>query len=894
MTTTDLIPAQYVVRAVAAVPHLNGTFYDLVHEPTGARHVHLAVPDRNNSFCVLYRTPPPDSSGVPHIMEHCVSGGSRRFPPGAGGDMYNRSLLTDINGMTQADNTTYYFATRNATDYMNWMEYVVDVSLFPRLEVDTFLKHRGHFELDDDGGLRFVGTVFNEMKAVFGSPRHHEFLALRKALYEPGHPYSFYAAGDPAEMPSLTYEQLLDFNKRHYHPGNATFISRGDVPLDRILAATEEIMGDSFERRAPSEVPDIARWSAPSRLEAAVPSGDGQTTVAWLGSGSTDAYRRLLLELAHDIFFTSPDGAVRRALGGTLTSLVAPLRRVMLVASTTGTDDPERMEASVLEALDVSVDSRTLDDAIARFQLRRREQADALGTYLDAILPAVLYDGDAAEALTLDASRADVADLREAVRTDLVGNAHRALITLHPDAQLEDRVRETEETWLADLGRELTDDRRAAIVAETTRLTTPPTATYERRGLTPDEALSILDAPEPSGVHGPVTFYEQPTGGLTYVRVRIDLSGVPADDIPALRLLADACARDVARSSSRVDGVSGQTHTRVDAAGEKCLHWLEIGLRAREEDAGAIVDAIRTTLGGDSSVDDLVVPARTRIERSVMPDAQVHLRRLAASALRRSALYDEWVRGLSQLACLRQPATIARDALMVTGRVTACVIGERNTIADDLAGVLGNLPAGTCPAAPDDVLDLALPHRARVTQLPVAFTCEAFRVPGLLDPDGPAIAVLTQQMWSGYLNTEIRRGGAYGVDYGVLPGRGLLWISSRRDPLPDNTYTAIAETLRRVAEGEWDATTADDAKLAILRVTDPVDSPAASARRAWNATFTGQTSQLWSAYRRRVLDVSDEDTMFAASSLLGKGSRATLAGRALLDQTGPYDEIEEL
>src|SRR6266404_8852981 len=93
-TTTEFIPTSYDVRAV--VPYMNGTFYDLVHERTGARFVHLAVPDRNSSFCVLYRTPPPDSTGVPHIMEHCVSGGSRRFPPGAGGDMYNRSLLTDI------------------------------------------------------------------------------------------------------------------------------------------------------------------------------------------------------------------------------------------------------------------------------------------------------------------------------------------------------------------------------------------------------------------------------------------------------------------------------------------------------------------------------------------------------------------------------------------------------------------------------------------------------------------------------------------------------------------------------------------------------------------------------------------------------------------------------
>jgi Zn-dependent M16 (insulinase) family peptidase len=866
--TADVIPAGYDARSVVAVPRQNGTLYDLVHEATGARFVHLAVLDRNSSFCVLYRTPPPDSTGVPHIMEHCVSGGSRRFPPGAGGDMYNRSLLTDINGMTQADNTTYYFATRNPIDYMNWLEYVVDVSLFPRLEVDTFLKHRGHLEFGDDGKLRFVGTVFNEMKAVFGSPRHHEFLALRKALYDGTHPYANYAGGDPAEMPSLTYEQLRAFNHAHYHPGNATFISRGDVPLDRILEATQGIVGDGFEKRAPSDIPDIVRRRQPTRLEAPMHAGDGQTTLAWVTSPSTDPYRRLLLELANDLL-----------LAHDTTSLVMPLRRIVVTATTTGID--ESFESRVLELLNGGVSDGALRDAVAQIEARRSEQANALGTFLDAVLPGVLYDGDTADALNLDPTRANVADLKQVVRQELIDNAHRALITLHPDPTLEDSVRETEQAWLATLERELTAERREEIVAETARLATPVTADFPRRGLTLEEGLSILDAPGASSTHGPVTFYEQPTGGLAYLRLRIDLSGLDMERVPSLRLFADAI--------SRADGVTAEVHTRVDATATRCIHWLEIGLRALDRDTSRLLDEARTALGTRTTDDDDVARARTNLERSVMPDAQTHLRRLAASSLRRSARLDDLVRGLSQ-----RPTIAAFDDLITSGRITACVIGSSGEIADDVAAMITSLPAEDEPRPPDDVLDGDRPHRARVAQLPVAFTCKAFRIGGLDDPDVAPIAVLTQRMWAGYLNTEIRRGGAYGIDFGVLPGRGLLWISSRRDPLPDNTYRAIDETIRRVADGSFDGPGADDAKLAILRTTDPVDSPAAAARRAWIATFTGQTTDKWNAYRRRVLEVTDADTERVARMLIGQGSKATLAGRVLLDETGPYDEIEEI
>src|SRR5581483_172215 len=127
----------------------------------------------------------------------------------------------------------------------------------------------------------------------------------------------------------------------------------------------------------------------------------------------------------------------------------------------TGID--ERFEDRVLERLAGDIDEAKLDEALTQIEIARGEQSDALGTYLDAILPAVLYDGDPVEALTLDVTRANLTDLRDVIREELIENNHRALITLHPDPQLEDRVRETEERWLADLERDLTPERRGEI-----------------------------------------------------------------------------------------------------------------------------------------------------------------------------------------------------------------------------------------------------------------------------------------------------------------------------------------------------------------------------------------------------------------------------------------------
>ena len=74
------------------------------HEKSGARLMQIANHDDNKVFSIAFRTPPTDSTGVPHILEHCVLSGSRKYTTKEPFmDMVKGSLQTFINAMTFSD-----------------------------------------------------------------------------------------------------------------------------------------------------------------------------------------------------------------------------------------------------------------------------------------------------------------------------------------------------------------------------------------------------------------------------------------------------------------------------------------------------------------------------------------------------------------------------------------------------------------------------------------------------------------------------------------------------------------------------------------------------------------------------------------------------------------------
>ncbi|TNN30091.1 Presequence protease, mitochondrial [Liparis tanakae] len=172
----------FTVREVVEVPDLFLTAVKLTHDATGAQHLHAARDDSNNLFSVQLRTTPMDSTGVPHILEHTVLCGSKKFPcRDPFFKMLNRSLSTFMNAFTASDYTMYPFSTQNRKDFQNLLSVYLDAVFFPCLREQDFWQEGWRLEnetaTDLNSPLVFKGVVFNEMKGAFVRLRYFIFIA---------------------------------------------------------------------------------------------------------------------------------------------------------------------------------------------------------------------------------------------------------------------------------------------------------------------------------------------------------------------------------------------------------------------------------------------------------------------------------------------------------------------------------------------------------------------------------------------------------------------------------------------------------------------------------------------------------------------------------------------
>jgi presequence protease len=117
-----------------ALPEANSTARRYRHVKTGADLLSLVNDDENKVFGVAFRTPPPDSTGLPHILEHSVLCGSRKYPvkdPFI--QLAKGSLNTFLNAMTYPDKTVYPTASQNLQDFYNLVDVYLDAVFHPRI-----------------------------------------------------------------------------------------------------------------------------------------------------------------------------------------------------------------------------------------------------------------------------------------------------------------------------------------------------------------------------------------------------------------------------------------------------------------------------------------------------------------------------------------------------------------------------------------------------------------------------------------------------------------------------------------------------------------------------------------------------------------------------------------
>ena len=602
----------FCLQEVTPLAELNATLYRLEHAATGARYLHLATDDDNNLFAVGFRTPPRDSTGAPHILEHTVLCGSRRYPVrDPFFSMLKRSLSTFMNALTADDWTLYPFSSQNRTDFYNLMGVYLDATFFPLLRELDFRQegHRLEFTQADDPGTPLVvkGVVYNEMKGHMSDP--HSLLGSRvhEALY-PTAPYRFNAGGEPAHIPDLTWEDLRTFHAECYHPSNAYFFSYGDLPLEPHLEVVAEQALARFERRAVHTAVDSEiRLAVPQRVTARYPVEDGEPTagktmvqMAWLTCDIGDSTERVALGLLSTLLLGNPAAPLHKALlESRLGANLAPgtgysdeNRDTSFAAGLQGTE-PERAEEIEELILDTlrrvateGFPAERVDAAIHQTELAHREvRGDhypyALGL-LSRLMGPWIHGADPARPLQLTE---DLRRLRcevekgpyfpALIRRHLLDNPHRVTLILVPDPL----VREEEERALAarlqELRSGLDDDAARRLVEGAAELQLSQ-ETPENLSVLP--TLELADIPRGErpvvsrrGDRGgvPAWWFDQPTNGIGYFSAQVDLAALAPDQRAVLPLFCATVGRIGAAGApytavaERLSATTGGVHAGV-------------------------------------------------------------------------------------------------------------------------------------------------------------------------------------------------------------------------------------------------------------------------------------------------------------------------------------------
>jgi len=460
----------FIIKHQEKIDSLKIVFYELEHEVTGSRMVHLSSDDDNSVFMVTLATHPDDSTGVAHILEHGVLEGSKNYPVKIFKNLSGRSLNTFLNAMTSSDYTAYPFASRNKADFFNMMDLYMDAVFYPLLSKQTFLQEGWRYEFSDKDNpaspLEYKGVVFNEMKGAMGNPVRlfHEF--YKKALF-PDLTYAEASGGDPKHIPELTYEQWKGFHKKFYHPSNAIFFTHGNLPLAELTEKINVKVLSKFKRAPQTKpIPRQPSFDKSRKVEFTFPVSKSENTqnksfvaVIWKLIPITDFYENMKLSVLDTILSGSTSSIMNRTLMESgLGSGLAPIGFDTSFAESSfgaGLKDVDEANADKVENLILDTlnnickdgfDQSEVDAAIHEMEFSSREIKGDHGLPFGLSLAfrgmkILLEGGDFVQGLKIDKIlenlRKDALEpdfFKNLIQKYLLGNSHRVTMVLSPES----------------------------------------------------------------------------------------------------------------------------------------------------------------------------------------------------------------------------------------------------------------------------------------------------------------------------------------------------------------------------------------------------------------------------------------------------------------------------
>ena len=650
-----------------------GTLWE--HEKSGAKLFHIQCDDDNKVFSVSFRTPPKDDAGLPHILEHSVLCGSRKFPlkePFV--ELVKGSLNTFLNAMTFPDKTMYPVASRNEQDFRNLMDVYLDAVFYPNIYGNPWtLRQEGwHYELADlDSELTYNGVVYNEMKGVFSSPDAILEQKVLSALF-PDTPYGKESGGDPDAIPELTQAQFEEYHRTYYHPANSYFYLYGDMNLEEQLQFIDEEYLSHFDRiQVDSQISLQKAFMAPVEDKVSYPAAVGEEgqekallSLNW-AIDTHDSFVTMGLEVLCHVLLETSASPLKRALqeAGLAREISGDfqdgiLQPIFSVVGTYGDEGrKEEFSQTILTTLanlaQTGIDPKLIAGSLHRYEFQLRE--GVTGSTPKGLIYGIramnswLYDGSPADSLTYEEQlnhlkKGATEGLFESlIEKYLLKNTHRALVVATPEAGLAEKRDQAMADKLQEWKKEQSKETLEKIIGETKELHRRQSEVDSEESL---ETIPLLkrsdltqeaDFPkwqETKRENGIVQLSQELfTSRILYLTLAFDGAVISDEEVPYVHLLTGLLARMNTSQykyedlSNEVNLCSGGLSFNLYAWGDKesseaYYPKLTVKTKALTEDIPQLTQLIEeillhTDFSDSRRLKELVSEGRARLENSI-------------------------------------------------------------------------------------------------------------------------------------------------------------------------------------------------------------------------------------------------------------------------------------
>lgn len=564
--------------ATKKLSEIDTCLHEMRHVKSGARLIWLEREDENKTFSITFRTTPWDDSGVFHILEHTLLGGSEKYPvkePFV--ELMKGSLNTFLNAMTYSDRTSFPVCSRNDKDFLNLVSVYMDGVFHPLIHTrpEIFRQEGWHYEFDGDGNISYKGVVYNEMRGAFADPYTEMEYGMTGLLF-PDNCYRYVSGGNPEAIPGLSYEDFKAAHKKFYHPANAYIVLDGSIDMDSTLKLLDEYLR-SYDVADACAIPQV-------KLQKSVDAG--RVDVEYEINPQEDAKDKNLIGLGYVLgtYDMTEDITAMRILSDVLTgSNHAPLVNALLenglaqdvsMSVIEGIKQPwvmlqlincpdENIDETIKAVNDTikqlvknGIDKEQLKASLAACEFAMRER-DFGSTpkglaYALSVTGSFCYGGRPEINLLTDElfkklhEGVDNGYFEKLLERVIIGNDHRCEYVMHPSYTVGEERRKREADRIARITSVWDDDTRAEYIKEQRELEewqgsvdtkealdTLPSLTIEDIDDKPEKF--VCEAEDYRGCE--ILKHPINTDGIVYATLYFDINGIDKDELKALALM---------------------------------------------------------------------------------------------------------------------------------------------------------------------------------------------------------------------------------------------------------------------------------------------------------------------------------------------------------------------